>query len=755
MRFNVPMLLSQMTLEEKAGLCSGEDFWHTKAIERLGIPAIMVSDGPHGLRTQFPNTSDPERLESIEAVCFPSGAAIAASFDRTVAARLGDALGKEALAVGVHTLLGPAVNMKRSPLCGRNFEYFSEDPYLAGELAAAYIQAVQQNGVGTSIKHFAANNQEYCRMSASSQVSERALREIYLPAFETAVKKAQPWTVMCSYNRLNGVYACENKWLLTDVLRGEWGFQGIAMTDWGAMNRRCKALLAGLNLEMPSSNGENDKLIVEAVKNGTLDEKDLDRAVTELLMWIDRALEGAERVGRKDFSREADHRLAHELETECAVLLKNEEILPLRPECKVAFVGGFAAAPRYQGGGSSHVRSSRVISALGAAADRNVIYAEGFPANGDQSDEGMFEQAVEAACQADVCVVFAGLPDSYESEGYDRSHLELPACQNELIQRIAQVQPNTVVVLHNGSPVRMPWHKQVKGILELYLGGQAVGSATVDLLYGRANPSGHLAETFPNRLEDTPCYLDFPGNGEEISYAEGIFVGYRWYDTRAIDVLFPFGHGLSYTQFEYSGLSVTAAADGNAAYCVRVKVKNVGSTAGKAVAQLYIQPPCGGAVHRPVRELKGFEKVLLQPGESKELTFMLNRRSFAYYERRTKSWFVESGAYTIWVGNSSRDLPVSQVLQVEHGDKMPLHVCDYTTCQEVLQRAKDPSEFLKLLKRCDIGGGTAMEDMGSGSAKMMTRMQRGLPLHALVSFCDVTMEQLQELIKNLKEQEEM
>ena len=493
MKRNLKELISQMTLEEKAGMCSGLDFWHLKGVERLGIPSVMVSDGPHGLRKQDQEADHLGINESIKAVCFPPAVLSACSFDRELLEKLGEVVGDEAQATDLSVVLGPAVNIKRSPLCGRNFEYYSEDPYLAGEAAAAFINGVQSRHVGTSIKHFAANNQEFNRMSASSEVDERTMREIYLPAFETAVKKSQPYTVMCSYNRINGTYASENPWLLTKVLRDEWGFEGYVMSDWGAVNDRVEGLKAGLELEMPASGGINDAEIVKAVQEGTLDEAVLDRAVERILNIV---FEYVDNRKEQPLTLEKDHEFAQHVAEESIVLLKNEAVLPLEEQENVAFIGGFVKNPRYQGGGSSHVNSFKVTSAWDALEEKkNVTYAEGFSSEKDEYDEKLAAEAIETAKKADKAIIFAGLPESFESEGYDRKHMHLPECQNKLIEEIVKVQPNTIVVLHNGAAVEMPWLKSVKGLVEAYLGGQAVGQALVNILYGVVNPSGKLAET--------------------------------------------------------------------------------------------------------------------------------------------------------------------------------------------------------------------------------------------------------------------
>ena len=602
MERDVKEIVRQMTLEEKAGMCSGKDFWHLKSVERLGIPEVMVSDGPHGLRKQAENGDHLGINESIKAVCFPAACATACSFDRDLLEEMGAALGTECQAENVSVLLGPAVNIKRSPLCGRNFEYFSEDPYLAGQMAKAHITGVQKEGVGTSIKHFAANNQEYHRMSASSEVDERTLREIYLAAFETPVKEAKPKTVMCSYNRINGVFASENPWLLDEVLRKEWGYEGYVMSDWGAVNDRVPGLKAGLELEMPASGGETDRQIVEAVKNGTLKEEVLDQAVERILNVIFDYVDH-----RKDavFDMEKDHALAEKVETESMVLLKNDGILPLKKGVRAAFIGVFAKTPRYQGGGSSHINSFRVTGALEAAEEMaDLTYAEGYRLKEDVIDEVLVAEAVEAAKSAEVAVIFAGLPDAFESEGYDRTHMRMPESQNYLIHEVCKVQPNVVVVLHNGSPVEMPWAEEVSGILEAYLGGQGVGTAEARILFGEANPCGKLAETIPDKLSDNPSYLNFPGDGETVAYREGIFVGYRYYDRKEMPVRYPFGYGLSYTEFSYSNLQLDKSSMKDTdTLTVSVDITNTGKRAGKEIVQLYVSDHTGSAV-RPEKRAK-------------------------------------------------------------------------------------------------------------------------------------------------------
>ena len=678
---DVKKLMEQMTLEEKAGLCSGEGLWHTKAVERLGIRSMMVSDGPHGLRKQEGKVDRIAEPGSTEAVCFPTGSCTACSFDPKLLQKLGETLGDECRAEGIAVLLGPAANSKRSPLCGRNFEYFSEDPYLTGRMAAAYIRGVQSRGVGTSLKHFAANNQEYRRMSTSANIGERALREIYLSGFETAVKEAEPWTVMCSYNRINGEFSSENKRLLTDILRKEWGFGGFVMSDWGAVNDRVKGVAAGLDLEMPGSGGVNDAEIVKAVKSGKLSEQKLNEAAEHILNIVNRYYQT-----KKDapaYSKKAHHEIARE----SMVLLKNEgNVLPLSKREKTAFIGRYAKTPRYQGGGSSHINSFRVTGALEAASGKEeIVYADGYAESGDQADDAQIAEAVAAAKAAKTAVVFAGLPESYESEGFDRRHMRLPECQNRLISEVCRAQPDTVVVLHNGSPVEMPWIDEVKGVLEAYLGGQAVGEAEADLLFGDCNPCGKLAETFPLKLSDNPSYLTFPGEGDETDYAEGIFTGYRYYDKKELPVLFPFGHGLSYTGFSYGNLKLSAPEILDTdTLKVSVTVKNTGKRFGKEIVQLYVKDEQTRRI-RPVKELKGIAKVALEPGEEKEALFTLSKRSFAYYDEALMDWKVQSGTFDLLIGKSSRDIVLTARVTVHSTAPAKRHFTENSTVGDVME----------------------------------------------------------------------
>lgn len=749
-------LIGQMTLEEKASLCSGADFWHTKAVERLGVPSSMVSDGPHGLRKQDEKADHLGVNESIKAVCFPAGCGTAASFNRELLTMMGEVIGNECQAEGISVILGPAVNIKRSPLCGRNFEYYSEDPYVASQMAGALIKGVQSRNVGTSIKHFLANNQETRRMSVSAEADERTLREIYLAAFESAVTEQKPWTVMCSYNRINGVYAAQNKKYLTDVLRGEWGFDGYVVSDWGAVNERVADLEAGLDLEMPSSGGLNDRQIVAAVKNGSLKEEVVDRAVERILNIVYRFEENRDKTAV--FDRDKDHETARKVAEETIVLLKNEGILPLPEDKKVAFIGKYAKKPRYQGGGSSHINSHKVTSALDAAqGNPNITYAQGFRDDKDETDEALLAEAVEAAKKADVAVVFAGLPDAFESEGFDRSHMSMPSCQNQLIERIAEVQPNVVVVLHNGSAVEMPWISRVKGVLEAYLGGQAVGGAEYDILFGRVNPSAKLPETFPVQLSDNPSYLNFPGEKDKVAYREGIFVGYRYYDKKKMQVLFPFGHGLSYTTFEYSGLKLSAdRIKDTQEVTVSVKVKNTGSRAGKEVVQLYVADQ-ESTVIRPEKELKGFEKVALEPGEEKTVTFTLNKRSFAYFNTDIHDWHVESGMFTVMIGKSSRDIVLQSDVYVESTVKLPVHYTTDSTLGDVLSDPEAAKVVKGLFAGNILGGNESSGEDGSATAEamsneMMEAMMQYMPLRGVLSFAGdkgIDMAQLQKLVDKL------
>lgn len=734
---NVKELITQMTLEEKAGLCSGADFWHTKAVERLGIPASMVSDGPHGLRKQDLEADHLGINASIKAVCFPAGCGTAASFNRELIRDMGSVLGNECQAEGVSVILGPAVNIKRSPLCGRNFEYYSEDPYLTSEMAGSLIEGIQSRNVGTSIKHFLANNQEHRRMSSSSEIDERTLREIYLAAFEGAITKQKPWTVMCSYNKINGTYAAENKTYLTDVLRKEWGFDGYVVSDWGAVNNRVADLAAGLDLEMPSSGGVNDKLIVEAVKSGQLEEAVLDTAVERILNMVYRFQEN--RDPSAEFDKDADHEKARKVAEETIVLLKNNGILPLSPNANIAFIGKYADTPRFQGGGSSHINSHKVTSALDSVAGMpNITYTQGFQDEKDEINAAMEAEAVRAAGQADIAVIFAGLPDSFESEGFDRTHMNLPGCQNSLIEACLKAQPNTIIVLHNGSPVEMPWADKAAGILETYLGGQAAGGAVTDILFGKVNPSAKLPESFPRKLEDNPSYLYYLGEGDKVEYREGVFVGYRYYDTKKMDVLFPFGHGLSYTTFSYGNMKLSAdSIQDTDTLTVSVDVTNTGRFKGKEVVQIYVSAP-ESRIIRPVKELREFAKTELAPGETKTVTFRLGKRAFAYWNTQIHDWHVESGTYEIMAGTSSREILCTSKVSLHSTTDLPICFTTNTTFGDLMEFPRS-MEILKpflSLPGLSFSGDNEESDAAAGaiSKEMMMAMMRYMPLRGLVSF---------------------
>ena len=664
---NIQQLIAEMTLEEKASLCSGLNLWYTKPVERLGFPSIMVTDGPHGLRKQVEVNDMGGLSESYPATCFPTASALAATWDRELVQQVGVALGEECRQERVLVLLGPGANIKRSPLCGRNFEYFSEDPFLSGEIAKSHILGVQSQGVGTSLKHFATNNQEYRRMTVDAVIDTRALHEIYLAGFEIAVRETQPWTIMGAYNRLNGTYCCENPLLLNEILRERWGFQGLVMTDWGAMNARVTALKSGLELEMPGPADTNDARIVEAVRSGELDIAVLDQAVERILEMVFKA----QPVHAEDarFDQDAHHALARRVAAEGSVLLKNAgEILPLEKTARIALLGGFAKHPRYQGAGSSLINPLRLDNLhdemVKIAGSENIAYAPGYPGQGLTFDADLLNEAVHLAQTANVVVVHIGLPDSFEVEGMDREHLKLPESHNRLVEAVCAVHDKVVVVLSNGAPVEMPWVDQVEAILEGYLGGQAGGGGLADVLYGLVNPSGKLAETFPLRLEDHPSHAYFPGGPKTVEYRESLFVGYRFFETVDKPVLFPFGHGLSYTTFAYEDLRLShSTLTDQETLTVRLTVRNTGTRAGKEVVQVYINPESPTAF-RPKMELKGFEKVTLQPGEAREVTITLGRRAFAHFSTALNDWQVEPGNYRILVGSSSREIHLEGTVQL-------------------------------------------------------------------------------------------
>jgi len=705
---NIKKIISEMTLEEKAGLCSGLGFWETKPVERVGVPSILMTDGPHGLR-KVPSQLSGDGVGgsllnaekgSVPATCFPPASLSACSFDRELLNELGQAIADEALAESISIVLGPGVNIKRSPLCGRNFEYFSEDPYLAGEMGLSFIKGCESKGVGTSLKHFTGNEQETRRWSSDSIIDERTLREIYLPAFEKSIKAGKPATVMCAYNKVNGEYASENYRLLTEILRDEWGFDGVVVSDWGAVNDRVKGLKAGLELEMPAvAVPSNDDYIVKAVKSGELDIETLDIAVERLLNLIVRTLPKGDVV---PFDKEKHNALAQRIAAESIVLLKNENnILPLKKDEKVVFIGEFATAPRYQGAGSSQVNPVKMTPALEAVKDnKNVTYCQGYITNKcDDSNEKLESEAVAAAKSADVCVLFVGLPPAYESEGYDRTHMRMPEGQNKLIEAVSAVNKNIVVVLHNGSPVEMPWLSKADGILEAYLGGQAGGAAIADILFGTVNPCGKLAESIPVKLSDNPSYLYYFGERDVTEYREGVFVGYRYYDTKEMTVQFPFGHGLSYTEFEYSNLKLdkTSMKD-TEKLTVTVDIENVGKVAGKEIVQLYVGvKEKDDRLIRADKELRDFTKVGLNPGEKITVKFTLDKSAFSYYNTELSDWHVLTDVYNIMIARSSRDIAAKTEVKVSSTVEIPFKAHVNTTIRDI-KRMENGEKFLKMAK---------------------------------------------------------
>jgi beta-glucosidase len=656
--------LSRLSLEQKASLLSGRDFGSTKPIPEAGIRSIKLNDGPRGIRYQDADSDHLGIGHSNPSTCFPPAVAVGSSWDPELAAAVGASVAEEALTFGVDIVLGPGVNIKRSPLCGRNFEYYSEDPLISGVLGAAYVEALQEVGPGASVKHFAANNQETERMRVSADVDQRTLREIYLPAFERVVTEAHPATVMCSYNRINGVPASHNRWLLTDVLRGDWGYQGAVVSDWGAVSDRVEGVRAGMDLEMPSSNGATDAQIVEAVTSGALDEALVDASVRRVVALTERPLPAG-----SDLPVDTHHRVARNVAAGSVVLLKNAGALPLADGTTVAVIGAFATEPRFQGGGSSHINATRTDLALDEirtlAGPRNVqvLDSPGFPLDPDVDGvtvAALRDAAIAVASRADVAVVFAGLTEREESEGYDRTTLQLPTTQIELIRAVAATTARTVVVLSNGGVVSLEgWHDDVDAVVEGFLLGQAGGGAVADVLFGVVNPSGHLAETIPLRLEDNPSWLNFPGEQGHVRYGEGVFVGYRYYVSASVPVRYPFGHGLSYTTFETTDLVVSTTGPDSAA--AEVTVRNTGSVPGKHVVQVYVSTTAG-PIRRPVRELRAFAKVELQPGEARTVSLDLDRRAFAYWDVELGDRVVAAGDYAVQVCADAETVLVEQVV---------------------------------------------------------------------------------------------
>lgn len=733
--------LAALSTEQKAALTSGADFWTTKAVGDL--PSIMLTDGPHGLRKQ---TGDSDHLglnDSVPATCFPPAAAIGSTFDPELAERIGVALGVESAIEDVAVILGPGVNLKRSPLCGRNFEYMSEDPILSGALGAGLVRGIQSQGVGASLKHFAANNQETDRMRVSADIDTRPLRELYLRSFERVIKDAQPWTVMCSYNRINGIYASQDPWLLTQVLRDEWGFEGVVVSDWGAVADRVAALVAGLDLEMPGGGGETDAEIVAAVSSDAVDESVLDTAAGRMIDLVGKAQARPHTPGTLDV--DAHHALAREAAARSIVLLKNDGVLPLAADAKLAIIGEFARTPRFQGGGSSHINPTRVDTALDAfraVAGEQVTFAAGFAF--DASDaEPLRAEAAAAASDADVAVVFLGLTEAEESEGFDRTHIELPAGQLDVLDAVIAANPNVVVVLSNGAVVALPFADRVPAIVEAWLLGQAGGSATVDVLTGAVNPSGRLAETIPHRLEDTPAYGAFPGSYGHVRYGEGLFVGYRWYDQRRMDVAYPFGHGLSYTSFAYGTPKASVRENGDV--LISVPVTNTGNRDGREVVQVYVRHEVS-AVERAPRELKAFASVAIAAGTTTDVEITVRREDLAYWDIRVDRWIVEDGEYRFDIGASSRDLRGSVRTQITgNGVRLPL-----TPDSSVGELLADP--VAGPIMQAQLSGTHEDSDDANNatptSDENIAKMMMSFPIGRLANFpgMGVTPEQIAQLI---------
>lgn len=659
-------IINEMSIEEKASLCVGEDYWNSKKIERFDIPNIKMSDGPHGLRVQRESVDNLGINESEISICFPALSTIGNSWNKELAYLLGKTLGEEAKEEKINIVLGPAVNIKRSPLCGRNFEYISEDPFLAGIIGSEYVKGLQSQNVGACVKHFAVNNQEDRRRTINAIIDERTLREIYLKPFEIILKNSNPWAIMSAYNKVNGEYCTENKHLLKEILRKEWNYNGIVISDWGAENDRVKGLKATHELEMPGGRGNGVNEIVEAVKNRKISEDELNKAV-------DRIIETAKKCKRKnkelkEYNKEKHHNIALKIAEDSIVLLKNKDnILPLKLNKNIAIIGDMAKSPRYQGSGSSTINPYKIENALDTFLENNIKfeYAKGYERIDLKNDKKLLEEAIKIAEKNEIVIVFAGLTENYESEGIDRKNIDIPINQNKLIQEICKVNNNVIVVLSNGSPIAMPWKDNVKAIITGYLGGEAGGRAIVNCLIGKVNPSGKLSESYPKDLSDTPCYNYYPGTELISEYKESIYVGYRYYDKVNKEVLFPFGFGLSYTQFQYSNLKVNKYDD---KIEVKFKIKNIGKVTGKEIAQIYISQ-IEPKIYKPNKELKEFVKIELSPNEEKEIAVKLNRKSFEYYNTETKSWKIEEGTYQIQIGKSSRDIVLKQEIYINSRDK--------------------------------------------------------------------------------------
>ena len=744
---DIKTLLAQMTLEEKAALCTGKTPWDTEPVERLGIPSIIMSDGPHGVR----RTPGGFGGETLPATCFPTASALAATWNTDLVHTLGQALGDECIAIGVDILLGPGNNMKRTPLCGRNFEYFSEDPFLGGKMAASLIKGVQSKGVGTSLKHFATNNQEEQRFTISSEVDERTLHELYLSGFEHAVREAKPWTVMCAYNRLNGTFCSENPYLLSDILKDRWGFEGFVVSDWGAVHNRVAALAAGLDLEMPGPQPQRVRSVIEAVRNGVLDEAALDAAVERLLKIIFRAKQTPK--GGTSIDIDGHHALARQIAAEAIVLLKNEgNLLPLRDVKRLAVIGVAAKEPYFQGGGSSKVNPTRVdvpFDELGKAAGGiELSYAPGYTMDAE-SNQTLIDEAVTLAAAAEAALLYVALPPFKESEGYDRPDIDLTAQQVALIQAVTAQQPRTVVILNNGSAVAMQeWIEGPAAVLEAWMMGQAGGGAIADVVFGRVNPSGRLAETFPLRLNDTPAHIHYPGELGKARYGEGLFIGYRFYDATQADVLFPFGYGLSYTSFAHGNLRVSAESfKDTEGLTVSVDVTNTGRVAGKTVVQLYVHDP-EATVIRPVKELRGFVKVALEPGETKTVTFDLDARAFAYYHPGHHEWVTESGPVDIFIGDSAADVRLKTTVTLESTQALPRALNRDSSYREWCDDPRGAAALEPLIQQVEQHMAAAQQSGGADNINWV----RELPLEFVLAFWGALPDTPEQTVTDLLDQ---
>lgn len=732
-----------LTIRQRASLTSGADAWHLQALPEVGVEGPMITDGPHGLRKAL-NGASLDITGSVPATCFPPAAGLSSSWNRDLVREVGRAMGEECRQEKVAVILGPGINIKRSPLGGRNFEYWSEDPLVAGHLASALVEGVQSQGIGTSLKHFAVNSQETDRMRVSARINERALREIYLSAFEEVVTRAHPWTVMCSYNKVNGTYASQNRWLLTDVLRAEWGFTGIVMSDWGAVHDREAALAAGLNLEMPPSG--TDAQVVDAVESGRLDEDQLTAMAQGMLDLQHRA---AQTLAEEDYTYDVDahHELAARAARESVVLLKNEDgLLPLDADSqRIGVIGEFARTPRYQGGGSSHITPTRLSSFLDALSERQADFefAAGFTLDDAAQDPALTQEAREVARGCDVVLLFLGLPETAESEGFDRLTLDLPAKQVELVSQVVEANPKTVVVLSNGAVVSVsPWQDRVPALMEAWLLGQAGGIGLADVLLGDHSPCGHLTETIPLSLEDEPSYLQFPGGEGVVDYGEGVFVGYRHFDSIGRRVAYPFGFGLSYTTFEV--VDARASVTGATTARVEVTVRNTGSRAGAHVVQLYVEPPAASAVPRPTHELREFARVELAPGQDKTITLDLPARAFSYWSESFGTWHVQAGRYTLQIASSSRDIDVELPLVLE-GDGLRTPLTEMSTVGEWLADPVGGQVLRSVLARAREGADSASPGVDSMEASAGIFLT-SLPLSTFAAFAGESGRQLVEAV---------